>query len=223
MAYKSYKRGPTKKLGPEQEEEAARMYAAGQKTKSIAVHLGVHPVTLRKALRARGVALRGGGQRRVEFADDVVRSMVMMKETGASLREIAAAFHTSAPTVSGVLTRAGVRLERRAVGARHGQWKGGRFVQDGRVHVLVAADDPLAVMRDRSGYVLENRLVMARHLGRPLLPSETVHHKNNQDTLNNDISNLQLRQGRHGKGGAFQCADCGSHNVIPVPLAEGAL
>lgn len=33
------------------------------------------------------------------------------------------------------------------------------------------------------------------------------------------ISNLQLRQGNHGKGAAFQCADCGSHNIKAVDIA----
>jgi hypothetical protein len=76
-------------------------------------------------------------------------------------------------------------------------------------------------MRDCKGYVLEHRLVMAQHLGRPLSRNETVHHKDT-NALNNDFSNLQLRQGQHGKGGAFCCTDCGSHNIVSVSLVEGA-
>ena len=37
----------------------------------------------------------------------------------------------------------------------------------------------------------EHRLVMERHLGRKLLPNETVHHRDG-DKLNNDITNLEL-------------------------------
>lgn len=68
-------------------------------------------------------------------------------------------------------------------------------------------------------YIPEHRLVMAQKLGRVLLDSETVHHKDT-NPLNNHPDNLELRQGRHGKGGVFRCADCGSHNVIATSLAE---
>lgn len=96
-----------------------------------------------------------------------------------------------------------------------------RMVNDAQGYMLVwlPADDPLAAMRNSNGCVLEHRLVMARHLGRPLERRETVHHING-DRSDNRIENLQLRQGRHGPGSAMRCHDCGSQNVGPVPLPD---
>ena len=99
-------------------------------------------------------------------------------------------------------------------------WRGGRSVdKNGYVLVLLGDDDPMALMRDARGYVYEHRLVMARSLGRPLRATETVHHING-DRADNRIKNLQLRHGKHGKGGAMTCLDCGSHNVGPAPITE---
>lgn len=111
-------------------------------------------------------------------------------------------------------------------GEAHHSWQGGRVVRaDGYVYVKAPeADRDLAdVTRTgyvitRTGYVMEHRLVMARLLGRRLLKSETVHHVDN-DRQHNDAGNLQLRQGKHGKGAVFRCASCGSHDIEAVSLA----
>jgi hypothetical protein len=59
---------------------------------------------------------------------------------------------------------------------------------------------------------MEHRLVMARAIGRPLDSHETVHHIDGNRT-SNALSNLQLRVGRHGKGVALRCRQCGSSDI----------
>ncbi len=62
-------------------------------------------------------------------------------------------------------------------------WKGGHILRrDGYIMVWLTNKDfffPMTVRscRDYGGYVLEHRLVVAKHLGRCLQPWEIVHHK----------------------------------------------
>jgi hypothetical protein len=101
-------------------------------------------------------------------------------------------------------------------GAAHHAWQGGRNIGDGNggyVRVFMADDHPFVEMRGHARYVLEHRLIMAEHLGRPLDSTETVHHLNGVRD-DNRIENLELRVGRHGKGAALKCADCGSRHIV---------
>ena len=65
--------------------------------------------------------------------------------------------------------------------------RGSGYIVNG-YRILHMPDHPNA---QRDGQIFEHRLVMAEMLGRPLLPGETVHHKNG-NRLDNSPENLEL-------------------------------
>ena len=87
-------------------------------------------------------------------------------------------------------------------GEKGNGWKGGRHTEKGGyVKVFLNLGDFFYPMATRGGYVLEHRLVMARHLKRCLQPWEIVHHKGTkypkgsiENRSDNRIENLQLVQ-----------------------------
>jgi hypothetical protein len=81
---------------------------------------------------------------------------------------------------------------------RHPEWRPGRpqklgriFLQRGYRLIKLEQDDFFYPMTNNRGFVRENRLVIAQHLGRNLHQWEVVHHKNGIKT-DNRIENLEL-------------------------------
>lgn len=207
--------GAPRKFSDAQEQEIAERYSAGESATRLAAEFGCWQTTISKLLRRRGVPTRGG------VTQHDRDGMTTMWREGAALSVIGKQYKRAPSTVAAILEQAGVRniTLRRSTGTRHPSWAGGKSITPaGYVLAHVNDDDPYAVMRaSKSRYVFEHRLVMARSLGRPLRKGETVHHING-DRADNRLENLQLRHGRHGKGQAMCCADCGSRNVVPAPL-----
>ncbi len=70
-------------------------------------------------------------------------------------------------------------------------WRGGRYMKNGYISILLRPGDPFIEMATTSNYLFEHRLVMAKHLGRCLKSSEVVHHRNG-DKKDNRLENLEL-------------------------------
>jgi hypothetical protein len=81
-------------------------------------------------------------------------------------------------------------------GNNNPNWRGGRRdLGDGRM--LVHAPGHKTDSGTFGPHILEYRLIMERHLGRPLRGDEIVHHKNG-DVTDNSIGNLEvMTQAQH--------------------------
>lgn len=197
-------------------------YREGVPVKDILAKHGGTKSVLNRTMRRHGLPTRRPG-RVARFSDEVVADWGRRWLAGESQLTISREVGVSQPYISAALRRAGIEDPRTTYKVRSGEdhpsWRGGITVQDGYTKEWVAPDDDFAVMRNVMGYVPQHRLVMARSLGRPLTDSETVHHIDG-DRSNNDLTNLQLRQGKHGKGVVAACRDCGSHNIGTAPIND---
>lgn len=194
-------------------------YQNGMTLRKLVAKYKVGDWTVRETIRRAGSPLRkrGGGMHRKLTPAQESEIAEIYGAGSLSQAMIAAKFKTSQVTISRVIRTAGLNGGRKS-GAEHGSYKGGVVnYTGGYLAELVSPSDPLASMRHDTGYVLQHRLVMARSLGRPLERHETVHHING-DRKDNSIGNLQLRQGKHGKGVVMTCASCGSHNIVAREL-----
>jgi hypothetical protein len=202
----------------EQESQIIAAYNAGERDADLIRRFGGTDYSLKAVIRRAGLSLRPNP---VPVATDVeIATVCELHADGVPASKIAIRLDRSANFVLRIIREQGLPRHARARGPEHGMWKGGRWLDDaGYVHVL-AGDDAVGIaMRGQRNHVLEHRLVMARHLGRPLTNRETVHHIDG-DPKNNVIENLQLRQGRHGKGACLRCRTCGSTDLEPVSIAD---
>lgn len=200
-----------RRFTPGQHEEMIRRYKAGESLRAIAHSFACSPPNVRSLLVSRGIPLRVQGKP-PPSAETLAKARAM-RSAGLSHLHIANEFGVTKDTVIAWCRKMGLPGDPRMSGPNHHSWKGGRTTtKTGYVYVKIDPLDPLACMATALGYVLEHRLVVAKSLGRPLLSTETVHHINGV-LDDNRLENLQLRQGRHGKGAVVTCLDCGSHNV----------
>lgn len=196
-------RGMPRKLPPTILNE----YQAGMSLNAIARKYSACSATVYEALSKAGFNARARGAQRKAVSDELRQQVIASYEALGVQEKVAAALGIGQTRISRILRAAGVGRPKRC----------SRFIgrvnnSSGYIMVWVDDDDPMRAMAQREGYVMEHRLVMARHLGRPLGRHETVHHING-DRADNRLENLQLRSGHHGAGVVHRCRDCGSTNV----------
>lgn len=209
------------KLSEKQEKELVRRYLAKEPLADLYKDYSVSSHTVVKIVKRHGHIVNSRGPQYTEFSPEVIEDMGVMWRGGYSQAKLASVYKTSQSVISRVLREAGLDDKTRIpVNDKHGKWKGGRTITgNGYVLIKIHPDHKFSSMKNRSGYVLEHRLVMAEHLGRELTPSETVHHINGYKK-DNRPENLQIMQGRHGNGTRLLCNKCGSHDITAVELED---
>jgi transposase-like protein len=152
-----------------------------------------HPIE--RILRKHGVYEPGRLRVGARFTNTQKREMADRYRAGESIYALAKAYGAIPQSVYKILVSLGVEMR------YHGRFEGrATKTEAGYVRVQVDKSDPIAVaMGWVNGFVMEHRLVMARHLGRPLREEENVHHING-DRADNRIENLELWSTSQPKG-----------------------
>lgn len=184
-------RKPRISIPPAEHHAVVSAYLEGEHTTALALRYNVTSPTISDLLRKHGVRIRSIAETNRMRAPIEDRVLIEMNERGTlSQREIADHFGVSLPTIERAFRRLGLK-------SKHGRgssleknffWKGGRRIDRDHYQMTKAPGHPHAT---KDGYVREHRLVMEKIVGRYLLPTEVVHHKDG-NPRNNDPSNLEL-------------------------------
>jgi len=145
----------------------------------------------------------------INYPIEEIRSRIASGETqqqiADSLRQTLDG-RITAKLIYKVCKKHGIKCQRTGprAGEGHPEWKGGRIVdRHGYIHIYTPDHPECRRLNEtrrikanggyyrKEKYIQEHRLVMEKHLGRYLLPTEVVHHINGQKD-DNRLSNLVL-------------------------------
>ena len=84
-------------------------------------------------------------------------------------------------------------------GPQNKNWRGGKRITPKGYVMIRKPEHPKA----QNGYIQEHRYVIEQHLGRYLLPKESVHHKNGSKQ-DNRLENLELWGSNHSSGQRYE-------------------
>lgn len=156
-----------------EKEVVAKLYQEHHNTKKCGEILGVSMTTFSRLLKDHGIPIN---TQKVEIEYTL---MCEMYKQGKSTKEIASYFGVSDSYIRKNLVANGIDMSRHYT-HRIETYSGYCMIYD-----------PKHPHCDSKGYVREHRLVMEKHIGRYLEPSEVVHHINH-DRGDNRIENLEL-------------------------------
>ena len=212
---------PRKRFTEEVEKEIVKKYISGERSGTLAKEYKCDRKMISSIAKRHGhheYASMVKGWIRGVNTSHLNEKIIELHSQNLSQQKIGDLIGVSQNVVSRVLRQLNLKPNNPHF-ARSGEynnfWKGGRVIrEDGYVLVL---SNEYPTMKNKTVYVLEHRLNMAKHLNRPLEKWESVHHIDG-NRQNNNILNLQLRIGKHGKGTVYCCSQCGSRKIKPIHL-----
>lgn len=198
-------------------EQAKALHEQGLSVDDIAERMQIKPQTVYGHLNREGILLGYKTGPRTEVPEQFITEIIKLRtESKWGYDRIGKKLHLARDTIKKICEDNGIVHQDFRTGENNINYRGNPEILDrnGYINVRIPHGNPYYSMNGARGTCMKHRYVMAKSLGRPLTPDETVHHIDG-NRQNNDISNLQLRKSNHGPGQKYECGDCGSHNIIP--------